>query len=101
MSYQYDPEAGGAPPRFRFPPSRAGRQYSHTIRVGSGREAERADAAIEETIQDLTRGKLVLPADADPDLVKAFIISGGKVTALPAPPATAAPPAARPHPASP
>jgi hypothetical protein len=70
---------------FRFPRGRAGRQFSHTDTFRSERDAQRFDAAIEETIQDLARGKLTLPPDAGPDDVKAFLISGGKVTSRVAP----------------
>jgi hypothetical protein len=56
------------------------RQFNRTISVKSDREAERACALIEETIQDLERGKLAMPTDADP---VSFIISGGKIAARP------------------
>ncbi|MDB5349224.1 MAG: hypothetical protein JWN86_471 [Planctomycetota bacterium] len=58
----------------------ARRQYNRTINVGSEREAERACALIEETIQDLQRGKLAMPPGADP---VDFLLSGGRVTVRP------------------
>jgi integrase len=48
----------------------------------SYRHAERMQASIEETLQDLERGKLVMPEDAD---TLAFIISGGKLATKPKP----------------
>lgn len=75
-SRDYNPKAGKARIYFRY----AGRQFNRTISVRSDREAERACALIEETIQDLERGKLVMPPEADP---AAFILSGGKLVARP------------------
>ena len=57
-----------------------GQQFNRTITVASVRDAERACALIEETIQDLKRGKRSLPPDADP---AEFLLSGGKVFAAP------------------
>ena len=83
MPCYYDPETGRARIVFRYPCGRGSPQFSHTVTVGSEREAQRYDAAIEETISDLTRGKLTLPPDADADTIKLFIVSGGKVTSKP------------------
>jgi hypothetical protein len=60
-------------------------QYNKTLDVETERHAERIQALIEETIQDLERGKLTLPDGVD---VCAFIISGGKVAARPDPVST-------------
>ncbi len=77
-SRDFNPKAGKARIFFRF----AGTQYNKTIRVSTDNEARRACALIEETIQDLERGKLTMPSDADP---AAFIMSGGKLTSKPKP----------------
>src|SRR4051812_49082335 len=53
------------------------RQFNKTLRLENERAAERLCALIEETIQDLTRGRLVIPEGADP---ATFILSGGKAT---------------------
>ena len=59
--------------------------FNRTIAVRSDREAERACAIVEETIQDVLRGRLALPAEADP---VTFFLSGGRVVERPeAPPA--------------
>lgn len=63
-------------------------QFNRTVRLEGSRAAERLCAAIEETIQDLNRGRLVIPEGADRAL---FILSGGKVSGtigLPAKPMT-------------
>ena len=58
------------------------KQYNKTLTMESERHAERLKALIEETIQDLERGKLAIPEGAD---VASFILSGGKVTSKPKP----------------
>jgi integrase len=60
----------------------AGKQYNKTLTMESERSAERQNALIEETVQDLERGKLTIPEDAD---VLTFILSGGKVATKPKP----------------
>ena len=75
-SRKFDPKTGKARIFFRY----AGRQFNRTMTVRNDREAERACALIEETIQDLERGKLALPPDADS---AAFIMSGGRVSTPP------------------
>lgn len=75
-SREFNPKTGKARLFFRF----GGKQFNKTISAESDREALRACALIEETIQDLGRGKLVMPADADPVM---FILSGGKVATRP------------------
>jgi integrase len=75
-SCEFNSKTGKARLFFRY----AGRQYNRTIDVKSAREAERACAAIEETIQDIERGKLTMSPEADP---AAFILSGGKVALRP------------------
>ena len=75
-SRDFDPKTGKARLFFRY----GGRQFNRTISAKTDREAERACALIEETIQDLERGKLVIPTEADP---AAFILSGGKVSKRP------------------
>ncbi len=75
-SYKYDAKSGRARRFFRFD----GQQFNRTIRISTAREAERACALIEETVEDLKRGKLQMPQDADP---AEFILSGGRVAAKP------------------
>jgi integrase len=75
-SFEFDRARGRARLFFRFD----GRQYNKTLKVASDREAERLCALIEETVQDIERGKLALPPGAD---VKAFVLSGGKLTGRP------------------
>jgi integrase len=77
-SRDFNPKTGKARLFFRY----AGKQYNKTIRVRDDNEARRACALVEETIQDLERGKLVMPPEADPAL---FLLSGAKVTAKPGP----------------
>ena len=55
-------------------------QFNKTLRLANERAAERLCALIEETIQDLARGRLVIPEGADP---ATFILSGGKSTGKP------------------
>jgi integrase len=76
-SHDFDVKTQRARLFFRY----GGRQFNRTIKVQDHREASRACALIEETIQDLERGKLTMSDDAD---VAAFIVSGGKLTAKPA-----------------
>ena len=71
-SRDFNPKTGKARLFFRY----GGKQYNKTIQVRDDKEARRACALIEETIQDLERGKQTLPPDADP---VAFILSGGRV----------------------
>lgn len=52
-------------------------QFNKTLRLDNERAAERLCALIEETIQDLARGRLAIPEGADP---VTFILSGGKAT---------------------
>jgi hypothetical protein len=75
-SYNFDPKKDKARVFFRY----GGKQYNKTVRAESDRAADRIRALIEETIQDLERGKLAMPRDADPI---AFMLSGGKVTGRP------------------
>jgi len=71
-SYQYDRKKGVARIHFRY----AGKQLNRVEKVESERHAQRLVALVEETLSDLSRGKLIMPADADP---KVFILTGGKV----------------------
>jgi integrase len=77
-SYEFDPKTGRARLFFRY----NGRQLNRTINVPTDRAADNARALVEETIQDLKRGKLAMPADADP---ADFLLSGGKVVTKPRP----------------
>ncbi len=70
------PQDGRGRLYFRY----GGKQFNKTIPVESDKEALRVCALIEETIQDLQRGKLATPAEADPAL---FILSAAKVAATP------------------
>ncbi|MEO6811935.1 MAG: hypothetical protein ABI353_22730, partial [Isosphaeraceae bacterium] len=74
-SHHFDPAKDKARIFFRY----GGRQFNKTVRVDSDRAAFRLCALIEETIQDLERGKLTMPVEADP---VAFLMSGGKVTSI-------------------
>jgi integrase len=65
---------------FRYP---AQQQHNAVRPVQDRAEAERWLSIIEETISDLKRGKLILPADADVPTVKLFILSAGKVATKP------------------
>ena len=56
------------------------KQYNKTLTVESARHAERLQTLIEETLQDLERGKLAISEGAD---VAAFVVSGGKVALKP------------------
>jgi len=60
----------------------AGVSYTHALRTKDGREAEIRVSAIRDTLFRLETGTLDMPPDADP---KAFIISGGRLAARPAP----------------
>lgn len=75
-SFDSNSKTGMARFFFRF----GGQQYNKTLPVKDDREADRLRALFEETTLDLTRGKLILPPDADPCL---YILSGGKVTSNP------------------
>jgi integrase len=77
-SLDYNPKTRKA--RFFFRHDR--KQYNKTLTMESARQAERLKALIEETLQDLERGKLTIPEGAD---VAAFILSGGKVASKPNP----------------
>lgn len=77
-SYEYRNKSGTA--RFFFRYDR--KQYNKTLPMESERSAYRLNGLIEETLQDLERGKLAIPEGAD---VLAFIISGGKVATKPNP----------------
>ena len=75
-SCDFNPKTGKARLFFRF----GGQQFNKTMPFGSDREARRVCALVEETIQDLERGKLVMPPDAD---AVAFLVSGGKLVNRP------------------
>jgi integrase len=75
-SYDFNPRTGKARVFFRL----GGRQLNKMVLAESDRAAARICALIEETLEDVERGKLTMPQDADPI---AFILSGGKVTGRP------------------
>jgi integrase len=75
-SREFNSKTGKARLFFRY----GGKQFNRTIAVQSDKEALRVCALIEETIQDLKRGKLVMPAEDEP---VSFIVSGGKVDLRP------------------
>lgn len=77
-SYQYNATKRLARIHFRY----AGQQLNRVEKVDSERHAQRMVALVEETLNDLKRGKLVLPPDAD---AKVFIMTGGKVEKRPDP----------------
>ena len=57
-----------------------GRQYNRSLKSADEREARRLKAAVEETVNGLVRGWLVLPAGVD---VVDFLLSGGRLQAPP------------------
>lgn len=69
----YNPQTG----KFRIFFRIGKRQFNKTLRLENERAAERLCPLIEETIQDLARGRLVMPEGVDP---ATFILSRGKVT---------------------
>jgi integrase len=73
-SYRYDAKAGSARVVWRF----NGGWMSKTILVRDEDEARLIALTVEQTIQDIERGRLSLPDGAD---LKAFLVSGGKVAA--------------------
>ncbi len=75
-SFSFDSKTKKARVHFRFGQS----QYNKTLAVRSERHAERLVALIEETLQDVERGKLTVPEDAD---VVAFFLSGGRIASKP------------------
>jgi integrase len=75
-SYKFDPASGDARLFWRF----GERQMTKVIRCATEREAQRACSAIEETLQDIARGRLAIPDGAD---AKAFILSGGRAASRP------------------
>lgn len=70
-SYVFDPKKGRVRVFFRY----GGKQFNKTLKAESDRAAGRICAVIEETIQDVVRGNLTMPPDADP---VTFMISRGK-----------------------
>lgn len=75
-SQKYDPKTGKTRLFFRY----GGKQYNKTLKVDSTRAGERLCSLVEETIQDLDRGRLTMPPDADP---VAYLLSGGKLSECP------------------
>jgi integrase len=67
-----DPKAGTYRILFRF----GGKQYHKSLLTDDLTKAESLQATIAETLHDLTRGRLTLPADAD---FWTFVFSGGKL----------------------
>ena len=66
--------------RFRY----AGRSYQRSLKTKNRREANSILGRVEETMRLIERGQIDVPWDADPGL---FILSDGKRTIKPAPPA--------------
>jgi integrase len=78
-SFDFDPTSGRYHVRFRYGKT----PFKRSLRLEDEREAGRVCAAIEETLKDLKRGRLVMPPDAEPG---AFILSGGVRTGKPTAP---------------
>lgn len=70
-SLEYDTDAENYLVRFRY----NGRSYKRSLHTGSEREARAVLGRIEETIHLIERGRIEMPANADP---AAFILSDGK-----------------------
>ena len=68
-----DPKSGTFRILFRF----GGKQYHKSLLTEDETKAASLQAAIDETLHDLKRGRLFLPPDAD---FWAFVFSGGKLT---------------------
>jgi integrase len=75
-SYVFDLKKGRVRLFFRY----AQTQFNKTVKVETEKAAGRLCAIVEEALDDLARGKLIMPADADP---VTFILSGGKLLAQP------------------
>jgi integrase len=71
-SLELDPTSGRFRVRFRY----GGIPFKRSLKTGDRREAESVVGRIEETIRLLERGRLEMPAHADPG---AFILSDGKL----------------------
>jgi hypothetical protein len=56
-SHTFDPKTSKSRIFFRY----GGRQFNRIVLANNSREAERLCALVEVTIQDLERGKLVMP----------------------------------------
>ena len=87
MSYSFDPKSRVVHVRFRYPAGRRGVGRYVSLPANSEREALIAWAGIQETLDDLRRGKLDMPPSLNDAQVKDYIVSGGKVL----PPAADAP----------
>jgi SOS response associated peptidase (SRAP) len=70
-SLEYDTDAENYLVRFRY----NGRSYKRSLHTRSEREARAVLGRIEETIHLIERGRIEMPANADP---AAFILSDGK-----------------------
>ena len=70
-SLEFDEASGRYRIRFRY----GGRPYKRSIKTVDEAEAAGVVARVEETIRLLERGRLEMPADADPAI---FIMSDGK-----------------------
>ena len=66
-----------------------GRQFQRSLKTRDEREARRLKGVVERAALDLARGRLTLPAGVD---VVDFLLSDGRLTALPAAPAAPAAP---------
>lgn len=76
-SYDIDPKSGRYHFRFDW-----GTRFKRSLKLADKHEADRVKAAIEDTIKDIQRGRLVIPEGAEPG---AFILSGGKLAGKPTP----------------
>jgi integrase len=75
-SYKFEPDRQSARLYWRY----LGRHQTKVIRCATDREAQRACSLVEETLDNLVRGRLSIPDGVDPRM---FILSGGKAVATP------------------
>jgi hypothetical protein len=71
-----DPETGIYRIHFRY----GGKQFQKSLKTTDDKKAEGMKAAVDETLHDLTRGRLVFPPNAD---FWTFVRSGGKLDTVP------------------
>lgn len=72
-SFTYQSKHSTARIHWRF----RGKQFSKIEKVDNERHAERLAAAIEETISEIEKGRLIIPPEAD---LKTFILTNGRLS---------------------
>ena len=75
-SLECDKASGRYRVRFRY----GGRPFKRSLKTTDRREADAVRVRVEETVRLLERGRLQMPADADPG---SFILSDGKLNGKP------------------